>query len=330
MKRILTLVAAVALLAWTGLGMVAWMAVAGRLSLAAPSAGDRGPEPELLALTDDVAVLRDDLRALANGMEQGIQVLRQDLAANLSESAALLERRVAALRDELGSRDSAPAPEDPAPDPERAAPAPVPAAAAAVEAAPRRSFLAFRLPSDDVRFDERRAWTILPALSRVGFDAQTTLHDFTGQTSDVEGTLEADLSRPAEAPRGSIRVRAAALVTGDLGRDEAMREHLAVDDHPTLEFELARFEPLEIDVAGLRASGTAHGRMRIRGVVREVAMPVELSIDDSRRLTVDGETTIDLADFSVPVPKKLGLISMDEEVRLWVSLRLRAAPRSEG
>jgi len=196
--------------------------------------------------------------------------------------------------------------------------------------APRRSFLAFRLPSDDLRFDERRGWNVLPALSRVGFDARTTLHDFSATTSSLEGRLEADPSRPSETPTARLSVRAVTLDSGNADRDEAMRENLDVERFPAIDFELTAFETEEVDGPARSARGTAHGRMTIRGVTREVAMPVKLQLDESRRLCVDGEMPLDLESFGVPVPNKLGLITMDKEVRIWISLRLRAEPRTAG
>lgn len=328
------------------------------------------PPSELFALADELGALHEDVRALARSLEHNLQALSDGLLASQDEQAAGLELRLAALRDEAGPRTPSSLPTDelaglvreltalraaladagassaaqpvltPEPSTLAATSAPEPATTLTVPAeeptvavpAPRarKSFLAFDLPSDDLRFDERRAWSILPALSRVGFDAKTTLHDFTATTSMLEGELEADLSRPADAPRARIRARAASLASGNADRDEEMRERLAVEEHPELDFELSRFVPSEIDLAAQRAAGIAHGRMTIRGVTQQVEMPVRVSIDDARRLCVEGEMTLDLEDFGVPVPNKLGLISMEREVRVWISLRLRANARTEG
>lgn len=353
MKRLLTVAGAVALLAWTGLGLAAWSSSVRRVTFTTAEP-DPSPEasPELLALADELGTLRQDVRALAEAMGTNLQALRDDLVRAQDENAAALGLRMAALRDEVGSRpSSSPSSETladllPGPetlrDAEVSGPAaqlpPTPSGDAPAERAPvgepvarpRRSFLAFQLPSDDFRFDERRAWTVVPALSRVGFDARTTLHDFSAVTSAVEGELEADLSGADPAARASIRVQAASLASGNGERDEGMREHLAVTEHPELAFELARFEPQEVDPVAQRAAGRAHGRMSVRGVTREVAMEVRLSIDDARRLCVEGEMPLDLTSFAVAVPSKLGVISMEKEVKVWVSLRLRAKPRGEG
>lgn len=374
MKRTLALLGACALLAWTGLGLVAWGNVARRVTIHfQEDERDSGAPSELLALQDELGALHEDVRALARGFGESLQALNDGLLTSQDEHAAGLELRLAALRDEVGSRiPPSPSPDEladllrelgtlrdalaasarpgsesqPVPSPTSVAEEPHPveptapqitAAAPAPSEAPvpaapkvRKSFLAFQLPSDDLRFDERRTWSILPALSRVGFDAKTTLHDFTATTSSLEGELEADLSRPSDAPRASVRVQAATLVSGDTERDEEMRERLAVAEHATLQFELERFEPAEIDAAAQRATGTAHGRMTVRGVTQTVAMPVKLSLDDAHRLCVEGQMTLDLTRFDVPVPNKLGLISMEKDVEVWISLRLRANPRSEG
>jgi polyisoprenoid-binding protein YceI len=378
MKRILAIVGGGALLAWTGLGLVAWSSAARRVRVDFEDEhGRAGDGAELLALRDELGALQRDVRALGSAMGENLQALSDGLVASQDEHAAAIELRLAALRDEVASRipfslspdeladllrelralrDARREPQDyaarlvppladrsqpEAPEPgepvDRAPASAEPALetaareqAAAASAKPRASFLAFKLPSDDFRLDERRAWSILPALSRVGFDAKTTLHDFTATTSEIEGEIEADLSKPGDAPRASIRVRAASLASGNSGRDEAMREHLAVARHATLEFELTRFEVAEVDLAAMRASGQALGRMTVRGLTQEVAMPLRLSIDAARRLCVEGEMTLDLTRFQVPVPSKLGLISMENEVEVWISLRLRANPRSEG
>ena len=115
------------------------------------------------------------------------------------------------------------------------------------------------LPEDDFRFDERRSWVVVPSQSRVGFDAKSTLHDFSGTTSQVAGELAFDLSRPDEDPRGEIHVEAAGLDTGNADRDQDMRQHLDTAGHPELRFRLERFAPATIDAEQAAVHGTAHG-----------------------------------------------------------------------
>ena len=44
-------------------------------------------------------------------------------------------------------------------------------------------------------------------------------------------------------------------------------------------------------------------------------MDVRLSIDDAQRLCVEGSMPLDLEQYQVPVPSKLGLISIDSTMR---------------
>lgn len=363
MKRALQAMGAIALCLWTLLGLFVWGQIALHEGSSAEPARAQAA-PELAELTDQVSALHGDLRTLADTLAQNLQSLQDNLELGERERAAALERELAALREELSARidaarsapategsSASPAAEEPGPEPavteEPAASPPVAEAPVAPEAGEdetgegesaegktaetkpsdgKKSFLAFRLPSDDFRFDERRVWSVLPALSRVGFDGSSTLHDFTGKTSHVAGELEVDPSRPADAPRGRIQVEAATLDTGNEDRDADMQKYLGTDAHPELLFELERFVPATVDAKGMRVEGTATGALTIHGVKRTVSMAVKLSLDEARRLKVDGEMPLLLSDFGVSVPSKL-VISMKDEVKVWISLRLRASAR---
>ena len=370
MKRLLTLVGAAAIGAWTLLGLLAWQSVGQRVTILSSDDPERPEGPSEVALLGDrVSALHEDVRALAQAMGAGLSGLHEELGASQDEHARALGARMDILRGEVASRMASPSTDrledllrevaalraslaaapalasavQPVPPPSseavQVAELPAPMAEAAVVAAepppapaakPKKSFLAFTLPSDDLRFDERRSWALLPALSRVGFDAKTTLHDFTAATSGLEGSLEAELGRPAHEPHARIVARAAELASGDDARDEEMHARLAVTEHPTLAFELTGFVPETVDAAAQRTSGIARGRITIRGVTQEVSMPVRLALDEARRLTVEGEMTLDLEHFGVPVPNKLGLITMQKDVQVWIALKFRANPRSEG
>lgn len=355
-RRLLSWIGLLALLLWTTAGAVAWRQAKTHWSIVV-----REGEPQSdLRLESDalqreaLAALSGDVRALATLLEKNLGLLdeqderrarelRASFAQELEPLRGRIERAQAscdaiAQRLELlecslaagrvpptGSEASAEL-ASLAPSVEELPQAPP---LQEPEPPPRPSFLAFRLPSDDYRFDERRTWTIVPALSRAGFDAESTLHDFSGQSSQVSGELSVDLSRPGSAPAGTVRVLAKTLVTGEEGRDEGLREGLDVEHHAELGFDLARFEPRRVDAVARRVEGLAHGRMSIRGVEREVELAVKLGLDDANRLTIEGELELALPDYGVPVPSKLGLIRMQERVRAWFVLRARLEPRGE-
>lgn len=187
----------------------------------------------------------------------------------------------------------------------------------------KRSFLSFDLPSQTVAFDKRQHWKLIPSLSRVGFDGKSTLHDFSGVTSKLRGSLEVDLSHPDKNPKTKIQVQAAMLKTGVDGRDEEMYTTLDTKMHPEITFELISFASKSLDAKAEKVTGVAHGKMTIHGVSREVDMPTTLRIDSSRRLHIDGEMPLDLTDYKITPPSKMGLVGMDKEIKVWIRLRAR-------
>lgn len=246
----------------------------------------------------------------------------QEAERALNERLAQAEREQQARAAEMAARRAADA---------AAAEAPTGAAVAA-SAAPApdadparpKSFLAFDLPDRDFAFKGRRTYEVLGDLSRVGFDAKSTLHDFTGVTSKVTGSFTTDLAEADAGIEGLIEVDARSLDSGLAGRDEAMLEHLSADEYGTISFAPTGFERKSVDEAARTVAGRLTGDMTIRGVTRSISLDVKGSVDDARRLVVEGETPLDLTAFEVPVPNKLGMISMEKEVRMWLRLRLRA------
>ena len=53
-------------------------------------------------------------------------------------------------------------------------------------------------------------------------------------------------------------------------------------------------------------------------------MPVTAQLDEARRLVIEGEAALALSDFGISAPRKLGLISMEDRVNVWIRLRARA------
>lgn len=357
MGRFLKFVGILALLAWTGLGLAAWMLVKDRLQITIADGSDavRQGDARIDVLSGQVENLQADLAALTDGLNRSLQgladvVMDADAARNQALERSLQEQ-LAALRDAVseprarGNAASA-APEIAPPDasalgaasepagPDEPIENEVTASEARDEGAPtapakRRGFLAIELPSRTFAFDAQQAWDVVPSLSRVGFDAKSTLHDFTGVTSDVRGGLELNLAHPDRGVRGEIRCASASLTTGLEDRDANMGEHLAIDEHAAIAFEPKSFEPAEVDEASRKVTGTVTGSMTIRGVTRDLSMPVTLTVDKSLRLGIEGEARLEMSDYSVPVPNQLGVVAVEDEVKVWINLRLRAKAASK-
>jgi polyisoprenoid-binding protein YceI len=345
-RRLLQWLGVAFVLAVLGVGVGSLLVVKDRVRIVfQQDRADAGPEP--------VALLRDDLGVLTRDVGE----LRAALAANLERLGAALEERavvrhadVEALARELAQvqqrldglhaelqRAKLPtgtmvepsaagaAVEEPPTEPVAvAAVVPPPPEPAAVPSK-AGGFLSFSLPTATFAFDREQRYQLVPELCRVGFDAKSTLHDFSGVTSQVAGQFTADFDDPQGAWRGEVTCEAVTLVTGVDGRDTNMREYLDTTQHKQIRFEIERFVPAAggVDVGRQTARGEIRGQMHIRGVARELRMPVTVEVDASRRVLVVGQAPLKLSDYQVPVPSQLGVINMQDEVVIWISLRAR-------
>jgi polyisoprenoid-binding protein YceI/uncharacterized coiled-coil protein SlyX len=266
----------------------------------------------------DVMALRRDVGAARQQLDR----LTQDLAALREQLRALPPQAAPPQRVEVAPEVTVPV----EPAPSAPAPADTPAVA---QPKPGSGFLSFSLPSVQFRFDELQDYTLLPGLCRVGFDAKSTLHDFTGVTEKVSGRFTADFDDPQGAWSGEVTVEAGSLVTGVEGRDTDMWQYLATKEHPQIRFAIQRFKPAPggVDVGKQTARGEIEGKMTIRGQTRPLTMPVQLEVDPQQRVVVTGQVPLKISDYGVPVPSQLGVINMQDEVVVWIALRARMQPK---
>lgn len=273
----------------------------------------------------------EQVSARVQGIVDGQRTLRAafDDVATRALAAALLPASAQPHIDQSGAdHPRADQPSDAVPTPPQptalAVPVEPPPPAADAPPARRRSAFAFSLPSQAFRFDARQRFELLPSLSRVGFDAKSTLHDFTGVTSKLSGTVTLNLAAPGADCRGAIHVDAAALDTGLAGRNDAMREHLATAQHSEIVFAFESMTDVTVDAKELRTLGTVHGKLTIRGQTHDLTMQVRLHVDASRRVHAEGEAKVLLSAYGVPVPSQLGMIKMEDEVKIWIALQARS------
>ncbi len=358
MKRTLSTIGGLALGLWTVTGLVAWTAASKQVHVTFQQGDGSGVPDGSALIADEVAALSHDLDALVGSLDKNFRLVAAGLADEGERSAveaARLEERISALERDLpaalsarevhGALQSALGRLEflagiggeatsfdeglPVTRSQDAVHAPGPERARSTAARPeattkKRSFLAFELPSRDFRFEGFQEFELLPGLSRVGFDAKSTLHDFTGATNTVSGTFSVDLSRPEDGVQGLVEARAATLTTGLAGRDEAMLEHLDATHHERIRFAPTAFHAERIDPEEREVQGRLHGELSIRGVTKPVTFPITAVVDEGRRLLIEGEAALLLSDYDIPVPSQLGMINMQDEIRVWVSLRARA------
>lgn len=155
--------------------------------------------------------------------------------------------------------------------------------------------------------------------SRVTFESDAPIEDIVGVTTSVTGTLGADLEAPTAGAKATVVVDLTTLKTGVDKRDEHMRsaDFLDTARFPTATFELTRIEIKGDPRQAGGATGTAYGKLTLKGNTKEIALPVKVAfrkLDDQLKklgltgdvLRVTGGFSIQLSDYGIHVPSKLG------------------------
>ena len=324
-RKVLDGLGVLALLIFVGGGILAWTLVKQRIGITIQEGGSRQGDDQVALLRDEVREFGKELRSLREGLGKSLVSMAQAQGKDLEERDRALTGLEARLMDRIAGLDKAAAVTQVPTVQPQSRPASLPESVAKMASPPKKrgSFLAFDLPSSEFRFEGLQTFEVVPSLSRVGFDAKSTLHDFTGATTEVSGELTTDLSDPVKGAKGRIAARTKALDTGLADRNAAMLENLDAERHQTIEFVLESFTASAVDSKAMKLAGTASGTMTIRGKTRPFTIPVTASVDESKRLGVVGECMLGLSDYDVVVPNKLGLVKMDGQVKIWIALRLR-------
>ena len=136
--------------------------------------------------------------------------------------------------------------------------------------------------------------------------------------ADLQGVVETQLSNDMTAPEGETRahveLRVSDLRSGNQLYDAELLRRIDAKRFPVALIDL-------LDAVGTGVSGRyqLQAQVTFHGVQRLLSGPVSVSILNGRRLIVDGEQTLDIRDFDVPVPKMLMLrIFPDVRVQLHV------------
>ena len=145
------------------------------------------------------------------------------------------------------------------------------------------------------------------AASTVAFSAKATMHSFDGQIKAWD--LELSLPDGAELPdRVVFRGDGLTMTTDHTKRDAEMHHWMEHDAFPAVEFRLTRF-------SGTPEARIAEGDLALHGVTRPVAIPIRLQREGDK-LTVTGEVTVNTAEFGLPQFRKLGMLTVSQDVRV--------------
>ncbi len=165
---------------------------------------------------------------------------------------------------------------------------------------------------------------VVPEESEVAFDAHATLHNFTGSSRTIDGTVEGIPTALDTTGSGSIMVKAANLTTGNTMRDRNMRAMLEVTRYPEIRFILDQAKidgpPREDHTVRLLITG----QLRVRDVTHPLRLPVTVSVQ-ADRLVVTGQFPLTFTDIGLTPPSFL-FINVDNHLK--IRFRLVARPLS--
>jgi polyisoprenoid-binding protein YceI len=172
----------------------------------------------------------------------------------------------------------------------------------------------------EVASGSKAIYRVREQLARLNFP-----NDAVGTTESVTGALEI---RPdgsfAESSKLTVDLRT--LKTDEDRRDAFVRENtLETKRFPLAEFIPRRQKGLPVP---LPSSGTANvqlvGDMILHGVTSETTWDVAATFG-ADVVTAKATTRFNFAKFKITVPKVFGLLSVDDEIRLELEVRLRRA-----
>lgn len=145
------------------------------------------------------------------------------------------------------------------------------------------------------------------AASKVGFVGHATMHSFDGWID----AWELDLTMPEGADLPDVvvfRGNGLRMTTDHKTRDAEMHEWMEHDKLPDIQFRVKSF-------SGTPQARVADGELTLHGVTMPLSIPITLK-HDGATLTVNGETVVDTSKFGLRQFRKMGLLSVDTEVKV--------------
>jgi len=162
-------------------------------------------------------------------------------------------------------------------------------------------------------------WEVDASRSTVGFDATSTLHDFTGICKQVGGGAHANLNAIAQTTGGVIWCQAGSLDTDNEDRNENMFENLGVTQFPRISFSISS---LQGDLMDGQGALVLSGNYTIRGISKARSFPIDVRLLTDGSLHVTGHSKFLLSEHEVFPKSVMGIIGVDDEVEAWLDIYL--------
>jgi polyisoprenoid-binding protein YceI len=174
---------------------------------------------------------------------------------------------------------------------------------------------------------QRRTVPIDSTASVIHYTGSAPMHDWTGTTRSVRGTLRVDLNAP-DSSRVHVRAPVANFDSGNDRRDRKMREVTEADRYPVVEF---RATEISSEVWGRSRSGKrgqwrVDGPLTFHGQTHRIEATVDVRVAGDS-LAAHARFPVSLTRFGVERPGFLGgLASIADTIRVEARIRGHAQP----
>ena len=166
-------------------------------------------------------------------------------------------------------------------------------------------------------------YRVVTGPSWVRFDAKAFLHDFAGQTAQIEGIIRVGDANQLSDAEACVQIDAASLDTGNSTRDSIMRnDHLETARFPTIDFLLKAAEGVTHQDGSWQF--TASGTLSLHGVSREIQFPVQAR-QEGDALLLRGKLPVKMTDHGIRIPRFL-FLTLEDGVMVSFDVTAKRAP----
>ena len=182
-----------------------------------------------------------------------------------------------------------------------------------------------------------------PAGSKVKMEGTSTIHDWTVESTNVAGFIEADSNFPESAlkdpkaakPAVQVSIPVSTLKSYATAMDEVMQDHLNMEKYPRIEYRLIELKPKSAAGATGPLQFDAVGALTVSGTTCTNTMPVTIERMGKTKIKVIGSTPLKMTDFDVvpPAPRILGmpLIKTGDDIKIsfeWLTEQKAVTPKT--
>ena len=129
----------------------------------------------------------------------------------------------------------------------------------------------------------------------------SNLHDWDMDVKSVQTEALVQIETDAiTLNQGKLRLYVKDIVSGNSSMDKKAHGALKADKNPQIEFVISK--PVVLKSNGKGFNGNISGQLMLAGVKKGIAVPVQLSVNGSNQIVIEGSKTLDMKEFQMDPP----------------------------